>query len=479
MGFLGLMAALAMVGCGDDTTTTDSGVSDADADTDTDSDTDTDTDTDTDADSCASSFTLSPRGADDFELDGCVALNVAGTHAWSDDAAPDVVSYDITWSTGEPECTVQWTQTSMCGPGYYTIEAPVGELSVDLTGCGDAPEENRNSYGTSSAWAQVTTLTAGTDAGEHEGEALSSALVGSLVARVGTGFDSMEMSGTFSFVQDVTGVGHVGDRDCEVSDGDEDGDGYVDTLYGGDDCDDADADAFPGAEEILGDGIDQDCDGEDPDSPYFDDFAVGFSYYFGYSGGDPHSVYFSGSEQPALVVATFYEEDYFDAGDEAYTCQWIGEMNGFSDDDLGISDIWAGWTFSVAEYDTDCLSMDPANYGGSTPKTLFESSTQALGLDELSSSFASDLESVVGSTWETDYEPYMFAGLLGYYDKSSLSFLGIESNYALSYEIDDDDELVYDSSGYATPIELDGSGAPQGYVYVGAYYLYYADGLLY
>jgi len=40
-------------------------------------------------------------------------------------------------------------------------------------------------------------------------------------------------------------------------------DGHLHTDFGGDDCDDADAAAFPGGEEVWYDGIDGDCDGGD------------------------------------------------------------------------------------------------------------------------------------------------------------------------------------------------------------------------
>lgn len=43
---------------------------------------------------------------------------------------------------------------------------------------------------------------------------------------------------------------------------DRDGDGYS-ALFGGGDCDDTRADVYPGAEDIPGDGIDQDCEGGD------------------------------------------------------------------------------------------------------------------------------------------------------------------------------------------------------------------------
>jgi len=54
---------------------------------------------------------------------------------------------------------------------------------------------------------------------------------------------------------------------CTINDAD--GDTYIDTLFGGDDCNDFDASINPGAPEICDDGIDNDCDGlidgDDPD----------------------------------------------------------------------------------------------------------------------------------------------------------------------------------------------------------------------
>jgi len=57
----------------------------------------------------------------------------------------------------------------------------------------------------------------------------------------------------------------IADRMCVTVVTDGDGDGYDAPEFGGDDCNDEDADVNPGADEIWYDGTDQDCDGNDTD----------------------------------------------------------------------------------------------------------------------------------------------------------------------------------------------------------------------
>ncbi len=94
--------------------------------------------------------------------------------------------------------------------------------------------------------------------------------------RDGDGFQDSACGG--SDCNDTDGTVHPGatetcgdgiDQDCDGEDlpcggcHDDDGDGYGDGCASGSDCNDADGAVHPGAAEICEDGIDQDCDGED------------------------------------------------------------------------------------------------------------------------------------------------------------------------------------------------------------------------
>jgi hypothetical protein len=59
-------------------------------------------------------------------------------------------------------------------------------------------------------------------------------------------------------------LGTVDDTNCDEADGvDADGDGVIAAASGGSDCGDHDDEIFPGAVDVVGDGVDQDCDGAD------------------------------------------------------------------------------------------------------------------------------------------------------------------------------------------------------------------------
>jgi hypothetical protein len=119
-------------------------------------------------------------------------------------------------------------------------------------------------------------------------------------AGVEAGTDCQDnLNGSNPVATDLAGDGF--DQNCDGMDGtDSDGDGHASELSGGDDCDDSDSAVSPsidedgdgmsvcagdcddsdptvfiGAQDIIGDGIDQDCDGADKTpTPFFGDLQI-------------------------------------------------------------------------------------------------------------------------------------------------------------------------------------------------------------
>ncbi len=303
------LLSLGLAGCGgDDTTTGDSASTETDADTDADSDTDTDTDTDTDADSdadtdtdvdadtdtdtdgdgdgdgvsveddcddtdasvypgasevwgdgidqdcdgvadaegtsCSADLTVAFPDGMSTTLDGCIALTFAATHDYSADA-PEVGAFSITLgATAEAifDCRVEFAQSGVCGEGYYDQRESTMQTTMVLKDCAGVGNDYEGTFSATQGYLRIDTVDAGIGGGDHAGQPLTNSLEGHLHVWTDDGID-LEGDIALTLTQ-VAGDGEE-QTECVVTDGDEDGDGYVTAInFDGDDCDDESATIF-------------------------------------------------------------------------------------------------------------------------------------------------------------------------------------------------------------------------------------------
>ena len=126
---------------------------------------------------------------------------------------------------------------------------------------------------------------------------------------------------------------------------DADGDGYIRTEAGGDDCDDEDADFNPGAQESWYDGRDQDCAGDDDYDQDADGYqTIVYNADATNGGGDCNDVV------PSIYPGA--EDTWYDGVDS--NCG--GESDWDADED--------GFNSAALQKGTDCNDFDPDMYPG-------------------------------------------------------------------------------------------------------------------
>ena len=196
--------------------------------------------------SCISSVTITTPSGAVHDLDLCADWSWQPSFDFSDLAPPTTMTHVVLRLATDEGCKLELA-TAMCGEGYYVP----AEFQFNVQSC-PGLDEQENLHQT--PWLRVTSFTVPDSALNLTGEAVSASLSG----RFGVVQDGWSVDGTFAVGSTQTGVAQsLGP--CEVSPGDEDGDGQLALRHGGEDCDDGEPKAFVGAAEI-----------EDPDACMLD-----------------------------------------------------------------------------------------------------------------------------------------------------------------------------------------------------------------
>jgi len=149
-------------------------------------------------------------------------------------------------------------------------------------------------------------------------------------------------------------LGNELDENCDGADGvDQDGDGFASLESGGNDCDETDFWSNPEASDAVGDGIDQNCDGVDGVDKDGDGFASQDSLGTDCDDEDPTN--HPGAPDPCDGIdndCEFDPQEVDEDGDGYFTC-----MGDCDDDD---SSIHPGATEECNDIDQDCDGNIPS-----------------------------------------------------------------------------------------------------------------------
>lgn len=162
-------------------------------------------------------------------------------------------------------------------------------------------------------------------------------------------------------VVDTAGAEVAATLEFELMEWDADGDGYGPTALGGEDCDDADSDIHPEAQEVCDeDDVDEDCDGlVDDDDPDVEGQIGGYVDADGDGYGDPES--WTLSCDPGSL--TDDHQDCMDTNDAVHPGMEEVCNDGVDNDCSGVDDFCGWWDdHSLSEAALEIHGEESAQY---------------------------------------------------------------------------------------------------------------------
>lgn len=204
------------------------------------------------------------------------------------------------------ECLLRLNLPSFCGNGHYRMHGEYGNnVALTARGCDGVPDDYALWFVSGWGYVRIDEATLSPSGDGLHTMRFSGGL--NVYAPLPPDPEGPAITGTFSVRAEVP-AGVAGETECTLVDADEDGDGWLsdefdgedcydhqpDTFPGaaehesesacmtdsdgdgfgsqlpggvgvtpGTDCDDGDPERYPGADEVAGDGVDSDCNGED------------------------------------------------------------------------------------------------------------------------------------------------------------------------------------------------------------------------
>ena len=205
---------------------------------------------------------------------------------------------------------------------------------------------------------------------------------------------------------------------------------------------DADSDSDSDSDSDADSDADSDSDSDADADVTFVPYAVGFSWSLGFEDDGYVGWSSDGSYNDPFVEVTFYEEAYFNSGDDRYACTWYAYVQDLGEDDMGVSGLWYGAEVALIDAGVNnCEGFDAKVWGATTPTKRMTDMRFGVGFGPLGPEVGPSLEQAVydaGYDWERDWEPYVFSYYMGFTRSSSTSLSANvqELGYGIAFEVD-------------------------------------------